>query len=109
MKLQEQLFRKIKAQGKSPKTAETYWHYCEDYLRFARDSLFKTCRKVLFFVLSAAEMLPWLRVRVFRLSRSVVVLEELKVSVSQKNDRGAINDIPNPRVRTLQAMSGWGG
>lgn len=32
MKLQEQLFRKIKAQGKSIKTAETYWHYCEDYL-----------------------------------------------------------------------------
>jgi hypothetical protein len=32
MKLEEQLFRKIKAQGKSIKTAETYWHYCEDYL-----------------------------------------------------------------------------
>jgi hypothetical protein len=32
MKLQEQLFRKIKTQGKSIKTAETYWHYCEDYL-----------------------------------------------------------------------------
>ena len=32
MKLKEQLFKKIKAQGKSIKTAETYWHYCEDYL-----------------------------------------------------------------------------
>lgn len=32
MKLKEQLFRKIKTQGKSPKTAETYWNYCEEYL-----------------------------------------------------------------------------
>jgi len=32
MKLKEQLERKIKLQGKSPETAETYWHYCQDYL-----------------------------------------------------------------------------
>ena len=33
MSLKEDLFRKIKQQGKSIKTAETYWHYCESYLR----------------------------------------------------------------------------
>ncbi len=36
MKLREQLERKIKLQGKSPKTAETYWKYCEDYLLYLR-------------------------------------------------------------------------
>ena len=33
MKLKEQMLRKIKAQGKSFKTFETYWHYCEQYLQ----------------------------------------------------------------------------
>jgi integron integrase len=34
LKLKEQLQRRIKAQGKSPKTFSTYWYYCEDFLRF---------------------------------------------------------------------------
>jgi integron integrase len=34
MKLQEQLRRRILAQGKSRSTFKTYWHYCEQFLRF---------------------------------------------------------------------------
>jgi integron integrase len=37
MQLKEELRRKIKAQGKSPKTWETYWHYCEDFIKWLRD------------------------------------------------------------------------
>ena len=37
MKLKEQMLRKIKAQGKSYKTFETYWHYCEQFLVYLRD------------------------------------------------------------------------
>jgi len=37
MKLKEQLERRIKAEGKSPKTFETYWHYCEGFLVWLRD------------------------------------------------------------------------
>ena len=37
MKLREQLERKIKAEGKSVKTYETYWHYCEDYLLWLKN------------------------------------------------------------------------
>lgn len=37
MKLKEQLERRIKAEGKSPKTFETYWHYCEGFLVWIRD------------------------------------------------------------------------
>jgi len=36
MKLQEQLRQKIKLQGKSSKTFETYWKYCMEYLQFLR-------------------------------------------------------------------------
>jgi integron integrase len=36
MKLEEQLRQKIRAQGLSPKTFETYWHHCEKYLRYLR-------------------------------------------------------------------------
>lgn len=36
MKLQEQLRQKIKLQGKSPKTFETYWAYCLEFLEFLR-------------------------------------------------------------------------
>ena len=38
MKLQEQMERKIKLQGKSKNTFETYWAYCADYLKFLRES-----------------------------------------------------------------------
>jgi integron integrase len=37
MKLKEQMERRIKAEGKSPKTFETYWHYCENFLVWLRD------------------------------------------------------------------------
>jgi integron integrase len=33
MKLQEQMRQKIKLQGKSAKTFETYWKYCAEYIR----------------------------------------------------------------------------
>lgn len=36
MKLQEQLRQKIKLQGKSPKTYETYWLYCSEFLIFMK-------------------------------------------------------------------------
>lgn len=38
MKLKEQLERKIKAEGKSLKTFETYWHYCEDYFLWLKNA-----------------------------------------------------------------------
>lgn len=38
MKIQEQLQRKIKLQGKSPKTFETYWKYCLEFLRFLKQN-----------------------------------------------------------------------
>jgi integron integrase len=37
MKLCEQMERKIKLQGKSPKTFSTYWQWCESYLKFNRE------------------------------------------------------------------------
>lgn len=36
MTLKQDLFERIKLQGKSPKTAETYWHYCEEYFQFLK-------------------------------------------------------------------------
>lgn len=36
MTLQEQMRNKIAVQGKSRKTFETYWKYCESYLRFLK-------------------------------------------------------------------------
>jgi integron integrase len=36
MKLKEQLHQKIKLQGKSPKTFETYWKYCFEFLQFLK-------------------------------------------------------------------------
>jgi len=36
MKLQEQVRQKIKLQVKSPKTFETYWKYCIEFLQFLR-------------------------------------------------------------------------
>jgi hypothetical protein len=36
MKLQEQLRQKIKLQGKSRKTYETYWQHCCDFLLFLK-------------------------------------------------------------------------
>lgn len=38
MKLQERMLRRIRAQGKSDNTAKTYWHWCERFFRFVRDS-----------------------------------------------------------------------
>lgn len=35
MKLKEQLRRKIKVQGKSRETFKTYWHWCENFIRFS--------------------------------------------------------------------------
>jgi integron integrase len=36
MKLQEQMRQKIKLQGKSSKTYETYWQYCSEFLAFLK-------------------------------------------------------------------------
>lgn len=36
MKLQEQLKQKIKLQGKSSKTFETYWQYCYEFLLYLK-------------------------------------------------------------------------
>jgi hypothetical protein len=36
MKIQEQLRQKIKLQGKSRKTYETYWQHCSDFLLFLK-------------------------------------------------------------------------
>jgi site-specific recombinase XerD len=36
MKLQEQMRQKIKLQGKSRKTYETYWQYCQEFLLFLK-------------------------------------------------------------------------
>lgn len=36
MKLQEQLRQKIKLQGKSLKTFDTYWLYCSEFLIFLK-------------------------------------------------------------------------
>ncbi len=38
MKLKEQLQNKIKLQGKSPKTFETYWQWIEDFLRYLKSA-----------------------------------------------------------------------
>jgi integron integrase len=37
MKLKEQMQRHTKLQGKSPKTFETYWHWCSEFFEFCRD------------------------------------------------------------------------
>jgi hypothetical protein len=36
MKLKEQMQRHTKLQGKSPKTFETYWHWCSAYFEYCR-------------------------------------------------------------------------
>jgi len=37
MKLEQQLRERIRMQGKARSTYETYWHWCERFLRFSRD------------------------------------------------------------------------
>lgn len=37
MKLKEQLYRKVRSQGKAESTADAYWGWIERFLRFARD------------------------------------------------------------------------
>lgn len=37
MALQDDMKRKIKQQGKSDKTFETYWSWCNKYFRFLKD------------------------------------------------------------------------
>lgn len=37
MQLREQMLRRVRAQGRSGNTFRTYWHWCERFIRFARD------------------------------------------------------------------------
>lgn len=44
MKLSEQMRQKIKLQGKSPKTFETYWKYCSEYIKHLNRK--QTCKEL---------------------------------------------------------------